>query len=92
MERLPESAFLTCNEAQDDVASMEAARNGTLQNHFKSRQPGQRGPQKRPTKVLVTMRFSPQILAYFKASGDGWQTRMNDVLCAYVEQHSNKSS
>lgn len=52
----------------------------------KSRLPGQRGRQKKPTKVLVTMRFSREVLDHFKASGDGWQTRINQILCEYVKQ------
>jgi uncharacterized protein (DUF4415 family) len=53
----------------------------------KLRLPGQRGPQKQPTKVPVTVRYSPDVLAYFKSSGEGWQTRMNEVLSDYVERH-----
>lgn len=53
----------------------------------KVRLPGQRGPQKRPTKVAVTVRYSPEVLEYFKATGEGWQTRMNEALREYVEQH-----
>lgn len=51
------------------------------------RQPGQRGPQKQPTKVAVTVRYSKEVLDFFKSSGEGWQTRMNDVLRDYVAQH-----
>jgi uncharacterized protein (DUF4415 family) len=53
----------------------------------KVRLPGQRGPQKRPTKVAVTVRYSPEVVDYFKATGEGWQTRMNDALRDYVEKH-----
>lgn len=53
----------------------------------KVRLPGERGPQKRPTKVAVTVRYSPEVLAYFKATGQGWQTRMNEVLREYVAEH-----
>ena len=53
----------------------------------KVRLPGQRGPQKRPTKVPVTVRYSPEVVAFFKATGEGWQTRMNDALREYIEQH-----
>jgi uncharacterized protein (DUF4415 family) len=53
----------------------------------KVRLPGQRGPQKQPIKVAVTVRYSPEVVEYFKATGEGWQTRMNDVLREYVEQH-----
>ncbi len=52
----------------------------------KVRLPGQRGPQKDPTKVALTVRYSPEVVAFFKATGEGWQTRMNDVLRDYVER------
>ncbi|MEF8732031.1 MAG: BrnA antitoxin family protein [Candidatus Accumulibacter meliphilus] len=48
------------------------------------------GPQKLPTKVAVTVRYSPEVLDYFKASGDGWQTRMNDVLRRHVEEQKRQ--
>jgi uncharacterized protein (DUF4415 family) len=51
------------------------------------RTPGKRGPQRRPTKVAVTVRYSPEVLAYFKATGEGWQTRMNEALREYVAEH-----
>lgn len=31
------------------------------------------------------MRFSREVLDHFKASGDGWQTRINEILCDYVK-------
>ena len=47
---------------------------------------GQRGPQHRPTKTPVTVRYDPEVVAYFKGTGTGtgWQTRMNAVLCEWV--------
>ena len=39
-----------------------------------------RGPQKAPTKTLVSLRIDPDVLAKFKAAGDGWQSRMNMAL------------
>ena len=39
-----------------------------------------RGPQKAPTKVLTTVRLDADILAFFKAQGSGYQTRINDEL------------
>ena len=53
----------------------------------KVRLPGQRGPQKQPPKVALTVRYSPEVVEYFKATGEGWQTRMNDALREYVELH-----
>ena len=45
---------------------------------------GQLGPQQRPTKLAVTVRYNAEVIAYFKATGDGWQTRMNDALREWV--------
>ena len=39
-----------------------------------------RGPQKAPTKVLTTVRLDADVLAFFKAQGRGYQTRINDEL------------
>ena len=39
-----------------------------------------RGPQKAPTKVLTTVRLDADVLAFFKARGSGYQTRINDEL------------
>lgn len=42
--------------------------------------PGQRGRGKPQANVQVTLRINPDALAAWKASGEGWQARMNDVL------------
>jgi uncharacterized protein (DUF4415 family) len=48
-----------------------------------------RGRPKSPhKKLLVSVRYSPEVVAYFKATGEGWQSRMDGVLKAYVERHS----
>jgi len=39
-----------------------------------------RGPQKTPTKVSTTLRLDADVLAFFRAMGPGYQTRMNDAL------------
>jgi uncharacterized protein (DUF4415 family) len=39
-----------------------------------------RGPQKTPTKQLISLRVSQDVLAAFKSDGPGWQTRMDEVL------------
>ena len=53
----------------------------------KKRERGERGPQVAPTKQLVSVRYSPEVLQYFKASGAGWQTRMNEALLEWVHKH-----
>ena len=39
-----------------------------------------RGPQVAPTKVLTTIRLDADVLAYFRATGRGYQTQINDEL------------
>jgi len=41
-----------------------------------------RGPQKAPTKQLVSLRLDAETVAAFKATGPGWQGRMNEALRA----------
>jgi len=47
-----------------------------------------RGKNKRPTKEQVAVRYSPEVLAAFKATGRGWQTRMNAALADWLKAHS----
>lgn len=46
-----------------------------------------RGPQKTPTKVPVTIRLSRDVVERFKASGTGWQTRVDTALKEWLETH-----
>ena len=39
-------------------------------------------------KLLISIRYSPEVIDYFKSSGAGWQARMNAVLREYVQSHS----
>ena len=45
-------------------------------------------PKSASTKQLVSVRYSPEVLAYFKSTGEGWQSRMDRVLREYVTRHS----
>ncbi|MDF2621420.1 MAG: hypothetical protein K0S00_4079 [Xanthobacteraceae bacterium] len=44
------------------------------------RRRGQRGPGKAPPKEAIKLRLSPDVLAHFRATGPGWQTRIDDTL------------
>ena len=46
-----------------------------------------RGPQKAPLKVPTTIRFDADVLAAVKATGRGWQTRVNDAMREWVRTH-----
>jgi uncharacterized protein (DUF4415 family) len=41
---------------------------------------GKRGPQKAPPKQLVSLRISREVLEHFRATGPGWQTRIDETL------------
>ncbi len=45
-------------------------------------------PKSDNPKLLVSVRYSPEVIAYFKGTGPGWQARMDGVLKAYVERRS----
>ena len=39
-----------------------------------------RPPVGETSKVQVTLRLDPAVIAHFKARGPGWQTRINEIL------------
>lgn len=40
-----------------------------------------------PSKKLVSLRIDQDVLEWFRAQGSGYQTRMNQLLRAYMEAH-----
>lgn len=47
-----------------------------------------RPPSTRPLKVPTTIRFDADVLAALKASGKGWQTRVNEAVKDWLKSHS----
>lgn len=43
-------------------------------------------PKSKNKKLLVSIRYSPEVLGYFRSTGEGWQARMDRVLREYVAQ------
>ncbi len=41
-----------------------------------------------PNKIAVTLPLSQEVIDFFKAQGDDWKERINDVLREYVAKHS----
>ena len=51
-----------------------------------------RGRPKSPNpKQLVSVRYSQEVLAFFRATGVGWQSRMDGVLRQYVTRRSRQA-
>jgi uncharacterized protein (DUF4415 family) len=57
----------------------------SLQSKIASRKA--RGPQKTPTKVSTTIRLSSEVISSFKATGSGWQTKIDLALKQWLEEH-----
>jgi uncharacterized protein (DUF4415 family) len=53
-----------------------------------ARKRGQRGSQKAPTKVAISIRLSKDVIDAFKADGPGWQARMDEALRAVVRRRA----
>ena len=46
-----------------------------------------RGLKSPPSKQQITIRLDDDVLQWFRAQGDGYQTRINSLLRAYMEAH-----
>ena len=82
--------------AEEDRAITAAARNDTDAQPLTSKQlkamvplRSLRGrPKSENKKLLVSVRYSPEVVEYFRSTGEGWQSRMDGVLREYVARHS----
>ena len=48
-------------------------------------------PKSDNPKQLVSVRYSQEVLAYFKSTGEGWQSRMDGVLREYVTRQARRA-
>ncbi|AJC18848.2 BrnA antitoxin family protein [Pandoraea sputorum] len=48
-------------------------------------------PRSEHPKERINIRLSPEVLEYFKASGNGWQTRIDAVLKQFIAEHPSAS-
>ncbi|HEV7504872.1 MAG TPA: BrnA antitoxin family protein [Thermoanaerobaculia bacterium] len=48
-------------------------------------------PKSENKKLLISVRYSPEVVEYFRSTGEGWQSRMDGVLREYVERHSRRA-
>jgi uncharacterized protein (DUF4415 family) len=51
------------------------------------RKVGVRGPQSFPTKERITIRLSRNVVQSFRATGEGWQTRVDAALQDWLKKH-----
>ena len=48
-------------------------------------------PKSANRKLLVSVRYSPEVVAYFKSTGEGWQSLMDSGIRKYEARHSRRA-
>jgi uncharacterized protein (DUF4415 family) len=99
MSKVSKRASIVMPTSKEDKAITAAARSDPDAQPLTSKQLKSMVPMRalrgRPksgrAKQLVSVRYSPEVLAYFKSTGEGWQSRMDRVLREYVARHSGRS-
>jgi uncharacterized protein (DUF4415 family) len=84
--KIGEVRELTRNDIRDMRTASEALP-ANLLKVLPKRRVGERGQQKKPTKMLVALRYSPEVVKFFKNTGKGWQVRMDNALKEWIKDH-----
>lgn len=83
--RLPE---IDADGEVGDLSSVDPALFKPLSEMPASLQAKLRGrPKAAAPKERITIRLSPDVLERFRASGDGWQTRIDAALKDWLKEH-----
>ena len=49
-------------------------------------------PKAENKKLLLSVRYSVEVVEFFRSTGEGWQARMDGVLRQYVSKHLPRSN
>lgn len=96
MSKIPKRSTILMPTAEEDKAITAAAKSDPdaqplTAAQLKAMVPMRalRGrPRSENKKLLVSVRYSPEVIEYFKSTGEGWQSRMDGVLRKYVTRHA----
>ncbi len=99
MSKISKHPTILMPTAEEDKAITAAARSDPdakplTPKQLKSMVPIQalRGrPKSEHKKLLVSVRYSQEVVEFFKSTGEGWQSRMDGVLRQYVARHSRSA-
>lgn len=69
-----------------DIASMKKVTALPLSLQAKLKPRGR--PVAETTKERITIRLSPEVVEQFRATGAGWQTRIDAALSDWLKEHS----
>jgi uncharacterized protein (DUF4415 family) len=87
---MSKSAPLTKNDGEVRelrTEDLKRFRNAASLSDGLQRKLGIRGPQKAPTKERITIRLSRDVVERFRATGEGWQTRVDVALQEWLKKH-----
>jgi uncharacterized protein (DUF4415 family) len=71
---------MTGNKTHIDIASEDDAPTPYWKEKFAQAKVQRGRPKATAAKVSTTIRLDPEVLEAFKASGPGWQSRINEAL------------
>ena len=99
MSKISKRPAIRMPTVEEDKAITAAAKNDPdakplTSKQLKSMVPIQalRGrPNSEHKKMLVSVRYSQEVVEFFKSTGDGWQSRMDGVLRQYVARQSRSA-
>jgi uncharacterized protein (DUF4415 family) len=87
-EKIPYEAGDGPYDPNDAEAARAWLAEADLVRDGKTIRKGKRGPQKSPTKKLVSLRLSPEVIEHFKENGPGWQTRIDSALLESIRKRA----
>jgi len=44
-------------------------------------------PKAKRRKIVLSVRYSPEVVEYFRSTGEGWQVRMDEALKEWIKEH-----
>jgi uncharacterized protein (DUF4415 family) len=99
MSRISKRSAIVMPTSEEDKAITAAAKNDPdaqplTAKQLKSMVPMRalRGrPKSDNKKLLVSVRYSPEVVKFFRSTGEGWQSRMDSVLREYVERKARRT-
>ncbi|ADE14116.1 conserved hypothetical protein [Nitrosococcus halophilus Nc 4] len=47
-------------------------------------------PKAKNRKILLSIRYSPEVVEYFRSTGEGWQARMDEALKEWIKEHRSE--
>lgn len=89
--KIGEVRGLTLKDIQEMKSAVDVLPTEVL-SVLPKRKISQRESQKLPTKITLTIPCSPEVVNYFKETGEGWQTRIDEVLKSWIKKHPHHAT